>query len=57
MKIGEMISMMRMLYENDKEGYDDLWKAIQTLHNLGLVGENVVTAMVKEDRRLFEENN
>lgn len=48
---------MEYLYENCKESYDELWKAIQTLHNLGLIDENMVQAAVKKDHELFVSEN
>lgn len=57
MKINELKKTMRMLHENDAEAYEELWNSVRTLYNLGLVEKNVVDAMVKEDHKLFEEDN
>lgn len=47
--------VMGTLYENcDMESFDELWKAITTLYNLGLVDKNLVDAMVSTGRKLFE---
>lgn len=48
---------MEYLYKNCKESYDELWKAIQTLRNLGLIDENMVQAAVKKDQELFNAEN
>lgn len=56
MTIKALKETMRNLNENDKESYEELWVAVRTLWNLGLVEKNLVDAMVKEDHRLFEEN-
>lgn len=59
MKIKELTKMMDWLYNeaHDMESYNDLWKSIQTLYNLGLIGENFRNAAVKKDRELFEKAN
>ena len=48
-----LTATMANLYGVDKDSYDELWKAIQTLHNLGLIDENMVHAAVKKDHDLF----
>lgn len=48
---------MEYLYANCKDSYDELWKAISTLHNLGLIDENMVQAAVKKDHELFYAEN
>lgn len=52
-----LTAVMTTLYECDKESYDDLWKAIQTLRNLDLIDENLTKAMVKKDHELWENEN
>lgn len=53
-----MKSVMERCYQNeDMESYDEIWKAIQVLHNVGLLEKNFVDAMVKEDHKLFEDSN
>ena len=53
-----MKSVMERCYKNeDMESYDEIWKAIQVLNNVGLLERNFIDAMVKEDHRLFEESN
>lgn len=55
--INNLKATMRWLNESgDSEGYDDLWKSIVCLHNLGLLEDNIAKAMVAEDYRLFESN-
>lgn len=53
----KLVAMMEILHENDKEGYDDLWKAMVLLRNLDLVDESITRAMVKKDQELFEREN
>lgn len=57
MTIKALKEMMVMLYENDPESYDDLWNAVKTLVNLGLIDRKFSKAMVEEDRKLFEGGN
>lgn len=55
MTIKALKETMRMLHENDKESYDELWTAVRTLRNLGLIDEKFAKAMVEEDKRLFDD--
>lgn len=57
MTISNLVGVMDDLYECDKESYDELWHAMQTLNNLGLVEDNMVKAMIKEDRKLWNIEN
>lgn len=57
MTIKALKETMRNLNENDKESYEELWAAVRTLWNLGLVERKFVDAMVEEDNRLFNEEN
>lgn len=56
LNIKNLTAVMDNLYEIDKESYDELWKAIRVLSNLGLVEDKLTLAMVKEDRKLWEES-
>lgn len=55
--IKNLMAVMEDLNEVDKESYDELWHAMQVLHNLDLVEEKFVKAMVKKDRELWEIEN
>lgn len=46
--------MNRLHNDEDTESYNELWKAITTLNNLGLVDDKLCDAMVEEDHKLFE---
>ena len=52
-----LVGVMEDLYEVDKESYDELFRAIQTLRNLDLVSESLAKAMVNKDRELWEIEN
>ncbi len=56
MKKTDLKNAMKMLYHDDPEGYNDLYNAIRTLYNLGLVSETVRMAAIETDRELFDED-
>lgn len=42
-------------YYNEEDLYNDLWKAVSTLVNLGLVDESLKDTFVEVDHELFNE--
>ena len=42
-------------YYNEEETYNELWKAVSTLANLGLVDESLKNTLVEVDHELFNE--
>lgn len=47
-------TMARLAHDGDRESYQDLWKAIDVLWNLGLADQKLKHAAVAEDHRLFQ---
>lgn len=43
------------MYYNEEETYNELWKAVSTLVNLGLVDESLKNTFVEVDHELFNE--
>ena len=52
MKKRDLIEAARRYY-NDEDTYNDLWKAVSTLVNLGLLDNSFKDALVKADNELF----
>lgn len=42
-------------YYSEEETYNELWKAVSTLVNLGLIDESFKTTFVEVDHELFEQ--
>lgn len=58
LNIKNLKAVMNQLSEcDDQESYDELWKAIQVLNNLGLIDDSIREAAVKEDHRIWESKN
>lgn len=53
MKKSDLIEVMTRTYNEDPESYDELWKAVGTLINLGLLDESFGKTLVKTDNELF----
>lgn len=54
MTVKSVIKVMRQLTEaGDKESYNELWRSINKLWNLGLVQDDIYKAMIHEDQRAW----
>ena len=47
-------AVMERLDREDRESYNELYKAVMALWNLGLLEDDIRRAALEEDRRLFE---
>lgn len=55
MTIKSVITVMRQLTaDGDFESYNEFWRSINTLWNLGLVPDNIHNAVIHEDHRAWD---
>ena len=47
-------AMVECVRNNDMESYNELWAAVRVLTNFGLIDDKYRDAMVKEDKKFFE---
>lgn len=52
-----LYQVMENLYSADGESYDEIYHALQVLHNVGLIEEGLIKAAIKKDQELFERGN